>query len=136
MTVLHIADDVVEHLDRGPLQRDEIAAQVAALLPAGSFVNLGIGLPTLVAGRLGPDANVTLHTENGLLGMGPPPADGEIDADLINAGKQPVTELPGAPVVPSPRDGVCPPGLPRRNGRSRRSTVQGDPVFGQADGTC
>lgn len=96
MTRLHVDASVVEHLDRGPLDREEMAAQVAGLLPRGSFVNLGIGLPTSVATHLAPDAAVTLHTENGLLGMGPAPADHEVDPDLINAGKQPVTELPGA----------------------------------------
>jgi 3-oxoadipate CoA-transferase, beta subunit len=69
---------------------------VARDIPAGSYVNLGIGQPTLVAAHLDPDRGVVLHTENGMLGMGPVAAGDEIDPDLTNAGKQPVTELPGA----------------------------------------
>jgi 3-oxoadipate CoA-transferase beta subunit len=78
------------------LTRKEMAALVAADIPEGSYVNLGIGLPTLVADYLPKDREIFLHTENGLLGMGPAPAKGEEDPDLINAGKQPVTALPGA----------------------------------------
>ncbi|MCK9509642.1 MAG: 3-oxoacid CoA-transferase subunit B [Pigmentiphaga sp.] len=76
--------------------RNQIAARVAQDIPGGAYVNLGIGLPTLVANHLPPEREVILHTENGLLGMGPAPAKGEEDDDLINAGKQPVTALPGA----------------------------------------
>lgn len=72
-----------------------MAAKVAEAIPAGSFVNLGIGLPTLVANHLPEDRDIILHTENGMLGMGPSPALGEEDEDLINAGKQPVTIRPG-----------------------------------------
>jgi len=76
--------------------REQMAARVARDIPDGACVNLGIGLPTLVANHLPPDREIILHTENGLLGMGPAPAPGEEDPDLINAGKQPVTALPGA----------------------------------------
>ena len=79
-----------------PLDRRQIAERVARDIPAGSFVNLGIGIPTLVSDFLTPEQQVTLHTENGMLGMGPEATGEEIDADLINAGKIPVTELPGA----------------------------------------
>ncbi|QZY47072.1 3-oxoacid CoA-transferase subunit B [Mycolicibacterium austroafricanum] len=86
----------VEHLDRGPLSRDELAAAVARDIPAGSVVNLGIGQPTSVADHLPADSGVVLHTENGMLGMGPEAHGDDIDPDLTNAGKIPVTELPGA----------------------------------------
>ena len=77
------------------LSRDQIAARVARDIPEGAYVNLGIGLPTLVGAHLPPDREIFLHSENGLLGMGPPPAPGDEDEDLINAGKQPVTLLAG-----------------------------------------
>ncbi|TXI58731.1 3-oxoacid CoA-transferase subunit B [Mycolicibacter arupensis] len=86
----------IEHLDRGPLNRDELAAVIARDIPAGSYVNLGIGQPTLVADHLSPADAVILHTENGMLGMGPAAQGEDIDPDLTNAGKIPVTELPGA----------------------------------------
>ena len=77
------------------LTRDQMAARVARDIPEGAYVNLGIGLPTMVANHLPRDREIFLHSENGLLGMGPAPAAGEEDEDLINAGKQPVTLLPG-----------------------------------------
>lgn len=86
----------VEHVDRGTLDRREIARLVAADIPAGSYVNLGIGQPTMVADYLPIDRGVVLHTENGMLGMGRVAADDEVDPDLINAGKIPVTETRGA----------------------------------------
>jgi 3-oxoadipate CoA-transferase beta subunit len=86
----------VEHADREPLSRDEIAALIAADIPRGSYVNLGIGQPTLVADHLAADSGVVLHTENGMLGMGPAATGDEVDPDLVNAGKIPVTETPGA----------------------------------------
>jgi 3-oxoadipate CoA-transferase beta subunit len=75
--------------------REQMAARVARDIPEGAVVNLGIGLPTLVAAQIPPDREVILHSENGVLGMGPPPPAGQEDYDLINAGKQPVTLLPG-----------------------------------------
>ena len=75
--------------------REELAARVAADISEGDYVNLGIGLPTLVGNYLPRDREIFLHSENGLLGMGPAPAPGEEDPDLINAGKQPVTLLTG-----------------------------------------
>ncbi|WP_166865977.1 MULTISPECIES: 3-oxoacid CoA-transferase subunit B [unclassified Salinibacterium] len=79
-----------------PLSRDALAARIASDIPDGAVVNLGIGAPTLVADHLPADREIILHTENGLLGMGPSPEAGRVDPDLINAGKQPVTALPGA----------------------------------------
>ncbi|MEP7281690.1 MAG: 3-oxoacid CoA-transferase subunit B [Rubrivivax sp.] len=78
-----------------PWTRAQIAARVAADLPDGAVVNLGIGLPTLVADHLPPERELVLHSENGVLGMGPAPPPGAEDFDLINAGKQPVTLRPG-----------------------------------------
>ncbi len=78
------------------LSKDEIARLIADDIPAGAFVNLGIGQPTLVADHLDPERGVILHTENGMLGMGRAAVGDEIDPDLINAGKIPVVETPGA----------------------------------------
>ncbi|WP_063002307.1 3-oxoacid CoA-transferase subunit B [Nocardia mikamii] len=78
------------------LTSDHLAARIARDIPRGAYVNLGIGQPTKIADHLDPELAVTLHTENGMLGMGPAAAGDDIDADLTNAGKVPVTELPGA----------------------------------------
>jgi 3-oxoadipate CoA-transferase beta subunit len=78
------------------IDRDTLASIVAADIPAESFVNLGIGLPTRVSNFLAPDRGVVLHTENGMLGMGPEAQGDDVDPDLVNAGKVPVTELAGA----------------------------------------
>jgi 3-oxoadipate CoA-transferase beta subunit len=89
-----------EHTDRGPLTTDELAAVIGRDIPPGSYVNLGIGQPTRIGDHLPVDAGgnptVILHTENGMLGMGPAATGDQVDPDLTNAGKAPVTELPGA----------------------------------------
>ncbi|MCW2835009.1 MAG: 3-oxoacid CoA-transferase subunit [Nocardioides sp.] len=85
----------VEHLDRGPLHMDELARLIARDIPTGSFVNLGIGQPTKIADHLTQEQGVVLHTENGMLGMGRKAEGDDIDPDLTNAGKVPVTETPG-----------------------------------------
>jgi 3-oxoadipate CoA-transferase, beta subunit len=92
----HSLTRTIEHLDRGPLCRDEMAQLVARDIPDGSYVNLGIGQPTRVADYLDPARRIVLHTENGMLNMGPEAHGDDVDPDLINAGKIGVTELPGA----------------------------------------
>ena len=77
------------------LTREQIAQRIAQDIPDGAYVNLGIGMPTLVGNYLPRDREILLHSENGILGMGPAPAPGEEDADLINAGKEPVTLVTG-----------------------------------------
>lgn len=136
----------VEHTDRDPLDRDQILPRVARHIPAGAYVNLGIGQPTAFADHLDMDARIRCTPENGMLGMGRAARDDEIDPDLINAGTQPVTETPGAtyfhhaisfammrgghPMSPcwgpsrSPSQAISPNGTPARRTQSRRSRAR------------
>src|SRR5690606_21042444 len=83
-------------LTNPPWSSAQNASRIANDIPDGSYVNLGIGAPTLVGNQLPKDREIVLHSENGILGMGPAPGPGEGHPDLINAGKQPVTQVPGA----------------------------------------
>src|SRR4051812_9388418 len=93
------------------LDRNQMAARVARDIPEGSYVNLGIGLPTLVADHLPKGKDIILHSENGVLGIGPKPPAGEEDEDLINAGKEPVTLLAGGALFHHPHSFAL---IPRR----------------------
>ncbi|MBN2695531.1 CoA transferase subunit B [bacterium] len=84
-----------------PLTKEQLANRVAKEVKSGTYVNLGIGMPSLVANYISPEIDVTFQTENGILGLGGYPTENEVDADLTNASKQTVTTLPGAAIVDS-----------------------------------
>ncbi len=106
-------------LDVSDDAKARIAARAARELHPGEVVNLGIGIPNLIPGYLGADTSVVLHTENGLLGVGPRPDEGELDPDLIDAAKQPITALPGRRVLRQRVELRDDPRRPRRRRRAR-----------------